>query len=226
MPTISILIPTLNEETSLPETLARAQAIPEVSEIILGDGGSTDGTCDIARDAGARVVQSPCGRGTQLRAAADVATGNVVLLLHADTWLPPHAGVAAIELLGRPNMIAGAFWRRFTEGAPLLMRGARLKSWLLLHSLGYVYGDQAIFLTRTTLERIGGVPDVPLMEDVILCERLREKGRIGLANASATTSWRKFEKLGVLNTYLLMARVLSAYRRGVPPEKLRELYYS
>jgi rSAM/selenodomain-associated transferase 2 len=224
-PRISIIIPTLNEADALPATLARAWAIPEVAEIIVADGGSVDDTGTLAAEAGCRVLQATPGRGSQIRLAAAQARENVVLILHADTWLPPHAGAAAIELLSRPGMVAGGFWRQFDAGAPLSMRGARFKSWLLLTTLGYVYGDQALFLTRNVLERIGGFPAEPLMEDVCLCERLRPLGRIGLANAVATTSWRKFQQNGVANTYWLMTRVMWAYRRGVSPEKLRELYY-
>lgn len=224
-PRISIIIPTLNEAGTLPATLARAWAIPEVAEIIVGDGGSEDDTAAIAADAGCRVLQAPRGRGLQIRTAAAQAREQVVMILHADTWLPPNGGAAAIELLSTPGMIAGGFWRQFDEGAPLSMRGARFKSWLLLATLGYVYGDQAPFMTRRVLERIGGFPAEPLMEDICLCERLRPLGRIGLANAVATTSWRKFQKNGVASTYWLMTRMMLAYRRGVSPEKLRELYY-
>lgn len=223
-PRISVLIPTLNEAAVLRRTLERAWAIPEVAEIIVGDGGSTDATCEIAEDAGCRVVTGARGRGAQLRAAAAAARENVVLMLHADTVLAPDAGRAAISTLERPGVVAGAFRRRFAAGAPWSMRGARFKSWLLLRTLGYVYGDQAIFLTRNVLARVGGVPDVPLMEDVRLCEQLWRLGRIELADGVAVTSWRKFEKLGVMRTYLLMARVLWGHRRGRSPEVLRDLY--
>jgi len=221
---ISVVIPTLNEEAELPETIRRARTIAEVSEIIVADGGSTDGTRAIAFEAGCIVVESEAGRGKQLRAGSERATGDVVLLLHADTWLPVDAGRAALALLNRSGVVAGGFWKRFRKGAPIAIRGARVKCWLLLLVSGYVFGDQGFFLRRETLREIGGVPPVPLMEELELCKRLRVMGRIELADATVITSWRKFAKHGVLRTYLLMWRVLRAYRRGVPVEELERVY--
>ncbi len=222
--TISVVIPTLNEESALPETVQRAWNVSEVKEIIVADGGSSDRTRDLAREMGAEVIDSEPGRGVQLRTGTKRAVGDVVLMLHADTWLPADAGRAAINLLKRPHVVAGGFWKRFQDDVPWVMRGARLRCRLLLDMYGYVFGDQCFFLTRETLERIGGVPSVPLMEELELCRRLERIGRIELADATVTTSWRKFEKLGILNTYLLMAKILREYHAGVPLEKLRRAY--
>lgn len=222
--TISVVIPTLNEELTLPETLRRAWAVPEVIEIIVADGGSTDRTRNVAVENGARFLGADPGRGVQLRAGTLEAVGDVVLMLHADTWLPANAGKAAIDLLNRPHVVAGGFWKSFHDNPPWIMRGARIRCRLLLEMYGYVFGDQGFFLTRQMLERIGGVPAVPLMEELELCQKLSALGRIELADATVTTSWRKFEKLGVLNTYLLMARVLRAYRAGTPLAELRRVY--
>lgn len=221
---ISVLIPTLNEEVELPETLRRVAAVPEVCEVLVVDGGSRDRTVALARQAGARVIEVGGGRGLQLRAGGEVARGDLVLMLHADTWLPPDAGRAAIELLQRPGVVAGGFWKRFREDVPWVMRGARIRCRLLLEMYGYIFGDQGFFLRRSVLEEIGGVPAVPLMEDLELCRLLRERGRLELADATVTTAWRKFQKLGIPQTYLLMGRVLRAYHRGVPPEELRRIY--
>lgn len=221
---ISVVIPTLNEESALPETLRRAWRVAEVKEIIVADGGSSDRTRKLARDLGADVIESNRGRGVQLRTGSERVTGDVVLLLHADTWLPPNAGREALRLLRRPHVVAGGFWKSFHDDPPLIMRGARLRCRLLLEMYGYVFGDQGFFLTRQMLDRIGGVPAVPLMEELELCQKLTGLGRIELADATVTTSWRKFEKLGVLNTYLLMGRVLRAYRSGTPLEELRRVY--
>ena len=222
--TISVLIPTLNEESALPETLRRAWMVKEVREIIVADGGSIDRTRELAGELGARVIDSKPGRGVQLRNGCEQAQGEVILMLHADTWLPPDAGKAAIELLNRPHVVAGSYWKSFHDDPPWMIRGARLRCRLLLDMYGYVFGDQGFFLTRRQLENIGGVPAVPLMEELELCQKLAGLGRIELADATVTTSWRKFEKLGVLNTYLLMARVLRAYRAGTPLAELRRIY--
>lgn len=221
---ISVVIPVLNEEVELPETLRRVHEVPEVREVLVVDGGSRDRTREVAEENGARVMDSKPGRGVQLRAGAQAADGEVILFLHADTWLPPNAGRAALELLERPGVAAGGFWKRFRDDAPWVMRGARFRCRLLLEMYGYIYGDQGFFLKRSMLEAIGGVPPAPLMEELEMCRRLREIGRLELADATVTTAWRKFEKLGILRTYLLMGRVLRAYHNGVPLEELRRIY--
>ena len=221
---ISVVIPALNEEAELPETLRRVASVAEVGEVIVVDGGSRDRTRAVAEALGARVLVAGGGRGGQLRAGAEAARGEVILFLHADTWLPPAAGRAALRTLGRPGVVGGGFWKRFRPGAPWLLRGARLRCRLLLEMFGYIYGDQGFFVRREVLSAIGGVPAVPLMEELELCRALGRVGRLELADATVATSWRKFEKLGVLRTWLLMARVLRAYHAGVSLEELRRWY--
>lgn len=221
---ISIVIPTLNEASELPETLRRLRAVPEVKEVIIADGGSRDDTVKLAEAADCVVVNCAPGRGRQLRAGAERATGEVVLLLHADTWVPPEAGRALLTCLARPGVVAGGFYKVFRDPPNWLVRGSRFKCWWRRLVARRVMADQGIFLRRETLARIGGVPEVPLMEEFELCKRLRPLGRIALAEATVVTSARKFRKLGVLRTYALMARVTVGYYRGVPLEELRQLY--
>ncbi len=221
---ISVVIPTLNEAAELPETLRRLRRVPEVHEIIVADGGSGDETLPLAAAAGCLVVNCAAGRGRQLRAGAERATGEVLLFLHADTWVPPEAGRALLACLARPGVVAGGFHKVFRDPPSWLVRGARFKCrWRLLVARR-VMADQGIFLRRETLTRIGGVPDVPLMEEFELCQRLRPLGRLALADATVRTSARKFARLGVLRTYALMWRVTLGYYRGVPLEELRRRY--
>ncbi len=222
-PNISIVIPTLNETAELPETLRRARAIPEVCEIIVVDGGSRDGTCQLAAESSCTVLAAPAGRGGQLRLGASRARGEIVLLLHADTWLPPEAGRAALACCRHPDVVGGGFWKVFHDPA-WLMYGARARCGLRLWLAGRILGDQAMFFRREVLDRIGGVPDVPLMEDVELCRRLRPLGRLALADATVVTSTRRFRKLGVLRTYWRMWTVGLRHRLGATPEELRRLY--
>lgn len=221
---ISTVIPTLNEAAELPETLRRLRLVPEVKEIIIADGGSGDGTTRLAEAAGCVVVSSATGRGRQLRAGAERATGEVILFLHADTWVLPDAGEALLACLAQPGVAAGGFYKIFRDPPNWLVRGSKFKCWWRLLVARRVMADQGIFLRRETLARIGGVPDVPLMEEFELCQRLRPLGRIALADATVITSARKFRKLGVLRTYALMWRVTVGYYRGVPLEELRRLY--
>jgi rSAM/selenodomain-associated transferase 2 len=221
--TISVVIPTLNESPSLGETIQRLREIPEISEVIIVDGGSRDETRTIAVQLGCRVLTSPPGRGGQMRLGAAQSTGDVILLLHADTWLPAHAGKALINCL-RDNYVAGGgFWKRFRDASPLLL-GSRFKCAIRLYCGRRVLGDQAMFIRREVLEAIGGVPDMPLMEEFELCRRLRAAGRLALADATVTTSARRFAKLGVLRTYLRMWRVTWQYRLGTAPKDLRRIY--
>ena len=221
---ISIVIPTLNEAAELPETLRRLRLVAEVREIIIADGGSSDDTVRLATAAGCVVVSGAVGRGRQLRAGTERASGEVLLFLHADTWVPPVAGRALLDCLSRPGVVAGGFYKVFRDPPSWLVRGSRFKCWWRLLVARRVMADQGIFLRRETLARIGGVPDVPLMEEFELCKRLRPLGRIALADATVITSARKFRKLGVLRTYALMWRVTAGYYRGVPLEELRRLY--
>ena len=114
-PTISVIIPTVNEAHELPETLRRVRAIPEVGEIIVVDGGSTDTTCDIAREHNCVLIKSKPSRGHQLRIGAEQAAGEIVLLLHADTWLPENAGCEIIACLGKPLVVAGGFHKTYRD---------------------------------------------------------------------------------------------------------------
>lgn len=221
--TISLVIPALNEAEELPETLRRARAIPEVCEIIAVDGGSSDNTRELAAASGCTVLTAPAGRGGQLRLGASRARGDIVLLLHADTWLPSGAGQAALECCRRPGVVGGGFWKVFREPS-WVMRGARARCWVRLRMGRRILGDQAMFIPREILERIGGVPDVPLMEDIELCRRLRPLGRLLLANATVVTSARRFRERGVLRTYWRMWTVTLRYRLGATPEELRRLY--
>lgn len=221
---ISVVIPALNEAAELPETLRLLRLVPEVKEVIIADGGSKDDTAKLAEAAGCVVVSCAPGRGRQLRAGAERATGEVVLFLHADTWVSPDAGRALLTCLARPGVVAGGFYKVFRDPPNWLVRGSRFKCWWRRLVARRVMADQGIFLCRETLARIGGVPDVPLMEEFELCKRLRPLGRLALADATVVTSARKFRKLGALRTYALMWRVTLGYYRGVPLEDLRRWY--
>ena len=225
MPTLSVIIPTLNEAEELPETLRRAQRVPETNEIIVVDGGSSDGTPGLAERLGCRVLAAPRSRGGQMRLGASQATGDAIVLLHADTWLPPGAGRAIFDCLQNESLVGGGFWKRFRRRR-FLMLGSRLRCAAHLYLAGLVLGDQALFVRRDVLEKVGGVPDLPLMEEFELCRRLRRVGRLALAKATVTTSERRFAKFGVFRTYALMWRVTALYYRGTPVERLCQLYES
>jgi len=222
---ISVVIPTLNEASELPATLRFIKKNPEIGEVIVVDGGSGDVTQGLARENGCQVFECPPSRGKQLRLGAFMTRGEVILLLHADTWLPENAGQSLLKCLEDPTVVGGGFYKVFRGGSRLLW-GSKFKCALRFHLAHRILGDQGMFVRRDALEKVGGIPDLVLMEDVELCRRLRTSGRLCLAKATVRTSPRRFDRLGVFRTYARMWRVFWQYRLGVAPERLKELYES
>jgi rSAM/selenodomain-associated transferase 2 len=221
--TITVVIPALNEETTLTSTVQCLRRSPEIREIIVVDGGSRDRTRSVAAALGCAVLSASGGRGAQLRAGAARARGDVVLMVHADTRLAPEAGRAVLNALRDVTVAGGGLWKCFVD-SPRLLRGSRFKCAVRLWLYRRVAGDQAMFVRRSVLERMGGVPDQPLMEEFALCDRLRAHGRLALAGAVALTSARRFRQRGVIRTYLLMAWIHLRYRLGTPPAELCRIY--
>ncbi len=229
---LSVVIPTLNEAGGLAATLQHVRAVPEVGEVVVSDGGSDDATEAIARAQGCRWLSGPDGRGTQLRAGAAVATGDCIVLLHADTWLPPGAGQAIIGALqhptasggGRTDVVGGGFHKCFRDGPWLLRSTARWRSGAYFALTGQLLGDQALFVRRDSLALIGGIPPLPLMEEFELCRRLQRLGRLQLLAPAVSTSGRSFRSRGVLPTWWLLARLQIAWKQGASPEELDRQY--
>lgn len=220
---ISVVVPTLGEAERLPRLLSRLQWMP-VHEVVVSDGGSEDGTAEVARRGGARVVVGVPGRGRQLDTGARAATGDVLWFVHADT-LPPVDAVAHIRrALADARTVAGAFHiRTLDDGGrrrlgPLL-RVADLRSRWSRRP----YGDQALFVRRSAYDAVGGFSDRPLLEDVELSRRLARHGRVARVPAEVKVSGRRMQNrpLYYLAAFHLLP-VLDA--AGVAPERLRALY--
>lgn len=220
---LSVLIPALNEADHIAALLADlAQARAAGVELILVDGGSTDGTKALAAPAVDRVLTAPRGRANQMNAGARVASGEVLWFLHADSRLPPEAPAALLQACAR-----GALWGRFdvllSGRVPVLRlveRAMNLRSRLT----GIATGDQGIFVTRTALERVGGFPEIPLMEDIALSKVLRRLARPACLRTRIQTSSRRWEERGAIRTILLMWRLRLAYALGADPRRLARLY--
>ena len=219
---ISALIPTLNAAASLPATLTALRG--EVAEIIIADGGSTDGTPDIARACGAQVITAPRGRGPQLRAAAEAASQPWLLALHADTCPGPGWQDAVAGFIARPEAAkqAGYFGFALDDPSPEARRLEAMVAWRC-HWLGLPYGDQGLLIAREFYQSLGGYEPIPLMEDVALIRRIGRKPLVALP-ADFITSAEKWRRDG---WYARSARnlfCLSLWFAGVAPDRIARLY--
>jgi rSAM/selenodomain-associated transferase 2 len=219
---ISIIIPALNEAQSIGETLDAAARVKDVVEVVVVDGGSADGTAEVARARGVRVVTAARGRGAQMHAGALAARGEVLWFLHADTLAPADAVEYIARALRDPRAVGGNFRVRF-DGT---RRAARFLTWLYprLRLLGLAYGDSGFFVRRAAYERAGGFKPFPIFEDLDLLRALWRQGRFVQAQACVVTSSRRFEGRSFALTFARWSLLQSLYWLGVSPHTLARLY--
>ena len=193
---VSIIIPTLNEEANLARTLA--PACSAAVEIVVVDGGSTDGTLMEAGRLGVRAIQAPVpGRAAQLNFGASATTGDILLFLHADTILPKGAAESIERALRRIDVAGGAFARQFASDS-LFLKCTCLAAEIRNRVLGWHLGDQAMFVRRSVFEQLGGFKLVPRFEDLDFSRRMATVGRVVTLRPPVITSARRFEKEGPL----------------------------
>lgn len=220
---ISVIIPTLNEEKSLANTIQSLQAekASQPLELIITDGGSTDSTKALAQSYGSLVITTPRGRGLQMNEAAKLASGDILLFLHADTILPPGALKEVRELIANPN-VRGGFFRVSYSGNT---KQARLLTYLppFLKIFGMCYGDRGLFVRKSVFTMLDGYKPIPLFEDYELCARLRKLGGFVETTTVSTTSSRRFDKQ-LLRTLGLWLLLQTLYWIGVPPRQLDKFY--
>ena len=218
---ISVIMPVLNEAKILEKTLSRLQPELKSHELIVVDGGSTDDSVGIAGKYG-RVITSERGRAKQLNAGAAAATGDIVIFLHADIWLESGA-LAAIGTALSSDYVGGGF-RQKIDGKCFLYRLIEMAGNLRGKYLKVFYGDSGIFLTRTDFEKIGGFPDVPILEEMEFSRDLRRLGKTTLLTPYIHISPRRWEARGIVQTTLNNWLITLLYFFGVSPEKLAKLY--
>lgn len=217
---VSVVIPTLNEEDQICATLRALAAQPGPMERIVVDGGSTDTTVERA-DSLATVVNGPQGRGPQMNRGAEVATGDALLFLHADTRLPPEGLQHIRTALSRDTVESGIFRLSFDTTTPVL----RLYSWCTrLPWIRIAFGDRGLFAQRDAFDAVGGFPEWPLFEDLELASRLHQRGTFQFLPHAVTTSARRFEAYGALQQQLRNLYLWTHYLRGTDPHDLRDLY--
>jgi rSAM/selenodomain-associated transferase 2 len=218
-----VVVPVLNETAALSHQLGALDALRSMgAQVLLVDGGSTDGTVQLARDAGFDVLASVRGRAQQMNAGARAASSDLLVFLHVDTRLPD----SALHLIGH-HLNSKRGWGRFD------VRIVGHSPWLKVISFcmnwrsrltGIATGDQTFFMTRELFEKVGGFPEQPLMEDIEMSKRLKRLSPPLCLSDRVETSGRRWDQNGVWKTILLMWRLRWAYWRGVPANELARLY--
>lgn len=225
-------MPVLNEADRIETAIQSVQPEPEVAEIIVVDGGSQDATCQQARHAGAMVISSPRGRGHQVCAGVALATGDAILVLHADTELVPDAAKRMLHALkDNPSIAGGAFEMEFSDHSLKMRLVAWLNNWRA-RWCGISFGDQGQFFRRDALKKMGGFPDMMLMEDVELSLRLKRFGRPLFVRRGVCVSQRRWVRRGFMKNvwrvvtlfirYLIERRMNGA--AGVRTDYYRKYY--
>jgi rSAM/selenodomain-associated transferase 2 len=224
-PLVSILIPTLDEAAELPHLLDHLAALPGLWETIVADGGSRDATLHIAREHPLKpvLVEHHGGRAAQLNAAARLATGDILLFLHADSRLPRDAHASLGAAWREPSVVGGNFALRFGDGRGAFERvlGAVYRR---RRRRGLYYGDSSVWVRRSTFEALGGYREIPIMDDYDFTRRLECRGATRCLPGPATTSARRWRARGIPRTVLAWVVIRHLYLAGVSPERLARLY--
>ncbi len=219
---LSIILPVLNEEASLPDVLARLQYLRQHGhEIIVVDGGSHDNSLMLAQQAADKVIVSRPGRALQMNSGAELATGDILLFLHADTALPDAVERVLSEIEG------DAFWGRFDvrlSGKRFIFRIIEAMMNFRSRVTSVATGDQAIFVNRSLFEKVGGYPEIALMEDIAISKQLRRIVKPVCLRSKVVTSSRRWEDRGVFKTILLMWKLRLYYFFGMSPQKISRMY--
>lgn len=219
---ISVIIPTLNEAPTIIQTLSWVRAAGSC-EVVVVDGGSCDGTLEAARPLADILLSSARGRACQMNSGARVATGEVLLFLHADTMLPQNFPGLLRDALQDSTVLGGRFDIRLNAvGWSFRMIETLMNVRSRLTRIAT--GDQAIFVRRDAFEALGGFPELELMEDVELSRRLKHMGKVACLRSQVVTSARRWQRDGIFRTISLMWFLRLAYFLGVPPRQLKTFY--
>ena len=220
---VSVIIPTLNESTTIAACLAHlADQGPD--EVIVVDASSPDGTADLARSGCTLVVGSPPGRGVQQNRGAAAASGEILLFLHADCRLAPGALATLRQFVSRHPRVPGGCFRMRVDDPDSRFRLINAAAHLRAGLLGVPYGDQGLFVPRWAFDHVKGFPEIPLMDDVHLALKLRRLGRLAVLPPKIHVSPRRWKHTGLLRQTLRNWILTALATLGVAPAHLARFY--
>jgi rSAM/selenodomain-associated transferase 2 len=219
---VSIIVPTLNEAQGLTKTLTQIQQLFPY-ELVVSDGGSRDGTLEIAEEFAEHVVKGSTGRALQMNEGARVANGDIFLFLHADSRIEPASYEKMLHSLESSEKIGGAFSLYIDSDKWSLRMIARLAN-LRSKYFGVAYGDQAFFVKNSIFQQMNGFADLPICEDIDFFKRLRKLGPVILLKEKVFTSSRRWLKEGVWYTTLRNILIATFFKLGFPPRILKKWY--
>ncbi len=221
--TVAFVIPALNEAEHLPRLLSDLREVDLPLDVTVVDGGSSDDTIGVAQGAGARVITAPRGRARQMNAGARECDTDWLCFLHADVRMPKEARRDLERAVRRPTAPAAA-WRLAVDGPGAWLRLMEFGAWMRDRVCGLPYGDQGLLVRRHVFERLGGFPDVPVLEDAAFVRALKRHVRLARLPSRIVVSDRRWRKEGRYLTTLRNAALLAAFALGVPPHRLAHWY--
>lgn len=225
LPRITVVVPSWRDADNLAVLLPKLASIPAISQTIVVDASGDERSAQTARDSGAQLFKcSAPNRGAQMNVGATFASGDVVIFHHADTDIAAEHIDAVRHALRDPEIVGGAFHRKFDERHPRLRFLERAGRYLSEHG-GTLYGDQSIFVRREVFLRMQGFAQIPLMEDVEFSKRLRAAGKLAILDPPVSTSARRHVRKGAWKTTIQNGVFIVLYKLGVSPVTLHRWYY-
>ena len=227
---ISIVVPVFNEANNIQSFLSQFKRVSEL-EIIIVDGGSHDLTTEKIKESAITnnkiklAINSKSGRANQMNYGAALAKGNILLFLHADTFLPDNYQQTIQNILRQPDVILGGFELAIDGSESALRLIETTVNWRS-RFLSLPYGDQGLFITKDNFLSLGSFTELPIMEDFNFVQRAKKRGKIAIARAKVTTSARRWQKLGIFKTTLINQLIIVGYYFQISPTKLRDFYRS
>jgi rSAM/selenodomain-associated transferase 2/rSAM/selenodomain-associated transferase 1 len=223
-PLLGVVIPALNESESLPRLLADLRALPVPHQVVVADGGSTDGTREVAAAHGVRFLAAPRGRARQMNEGAGSLETPWLVFLHADSRLPEEAGGALAAWIHSASQDQAGYFGFALQGRGWFWRFIEFGQRLRERTAGLVYGDQGLVLSRELFHGVGGFPELPLMEDLEMVRILRRAGRVQRLPARLPTSPRRYREEGRWKGWLRNSALVTLYLAGISPMALARFY--